>query len=233
MKIPRSACALVCFAAGCSPVNVTGAFGDRALRVGGTAAAWVDATEYVVDASGGTPVLTERGTDAVVLHLLFTEAVFDPRLDLRALPAGDRDAIRSDIERGDRLFIDVRRGDVIRPGDPIALVPADGSLPPEVLPFLDKVAIVFGEPVLDESSAYPDRAPRVGSQLAATFEVSETSPELVGEISLEAKKAEGEGDGFLEGEVTVGFGVELLPERLAECNFAEFDQGIAGACNLN
>lgn len=217
----------------CSPVVVTGAFGDRALRVSGTAAAWVDATEYVVDSGGGAPVLSDRDTDAVVLHLLFTEAVFDPRVDLRSLPAGERDAVRADIERGDQLRVDVRRGDVIRPGDPIELVPTDGSLPPEVLPFIEKVALALGEPVLDESSGYPERAPRIGTKLTAALNVEETSPELIAEVVLEAARADGEGDGFLEGEVTVGFGAALLPERLAECNFAASDQGLASACDLN
>ena len=224
---------LVVLMGGCSPVVVTGGFGERPLRVSGTAAAWVDATEYVLDTAGGTPVLSDRDTDAVVLHLFFTEAVFDPRTDLRSLPAGERDAVRADIERGDQLRVGVRRGDVIRPDDVIQLVPTDGSLPPEVLPFIQAVDITLGEPVISQSSAYPERASRLGTKLAVAFEVTETSPELIGEIIIDAKKADGEGDGFLEGRVTVGFGVELLPERLAECNFAEFDQGLAGACDLN
>lgn len=229
----RVVCAVACFISGCSPVVVTGAFGERALRVSGTAAAWVDATEYVVDSAGGTPVLRDRTTDDVMLHLFFTEAVFDPRTDLRSLPAGERDAVRADIERGDRMLVDVRRGDVVRPGDDIELVPTDGSLPPEVLPFIEKIAITLGEPVIDESTGYPERAPRIATELTAALEVTETSPELVGEVIVSAAKAPGEGDGFLEGEVSVGFDVELLPERLAECNFAELDQGLAGACDLN
>ena len=232
LSVRWCAAAMLCVL-GCSPIVVTGALGDRVLRVSGTAAAWMDATEYVEDSNGGAPVLRDRSTDAVVLHLVFTEAVFDARADLRSLPAGEREAVRADIARGDQLRLDIRRGDVIRPGDRIKSVPSDGSLPPEVLPFVQNVALELGEPVIDASSAYPERAPRVGSRLTATFNVTETSPKLAGEITVVANKAEGEGDGFLEGEVVVAFAVELLPERLAECNFAELDQGVANACDLN
>lgn len=224
--------ALLALASACSEVQVTGTFGERALRVSGTVAAWVDETEYVLDTDGGAPVLKDRDTDAVVMHILFTEAVFDPRVDLRALPAGEAEAIRSDIDRGDRLLLDIRRGNVMRPGDPIELVPTDGSLPPEVLPFIEKVVINLGEPVIDQSTTYPERAPRVGSKLEVVLDVTETSPALVGSVNLQAEKAPGEGDGFLEGEVTVAFGAELLPERLAECNFAQFAQGLVDACDL-
>lgn len=217
---------------GCSEIAVTGAFGDRPLRVSGTVAAWVDETEYVEDTNGGAPVLRDRATDAVVMHLFFTEAVYDPRVDMRALPAGESDAIRADIDRGDRLLIDIRRGNVMRAGDPIELVKSDGSLPPEVLPFIEKVVISLGEPVIDESTSYPERAQRVASALEAKLDVKETSPELIGIVTLTAEKAEDEGDGFLEGEVTVSFGAELLPERLAECNFAQFAAGLVDACDL-
>jgi hypothetical protein len=218
--------------AGCSEVSVTGAFGDRALRVSGTVAAWVDETEYIADTDGGAPVLSDRDTDAVLMHILFSEAVYDPRVDLRTLPAGEAEAIRADIDRGDRLLLDIRRGNVMRPGDPIALVPSDGSLPPEVLPFIEKVSISLGEPVIDESTSYPERAARIGSKLDAALDVAETSPELVGVVTVKAEKDEDEGDGFLEGRVEISFGAELLPERLAECNFAAFAQGLVNACDL-
>lgn len=223
-------CALLCV--GCSEVSVTGAFGDRVLRVSGTVAAWVDETEYVADTDGGAPLLRDRDTDAVLMHILFTEAVYDPRVDLRSLRAGEADAIRADIDRGDRLLLDIRRGNVMRPDDEVALVPSDGSLPPEVLPFIEKVTINLGEPVIDESTSYPDRAERVGSKLDAALDPTETSPELVGVVTIKAEKAEGEGDGFLEGKVEIAFGTELLPERLAECNFASFAQGLVNACDL-
>lgn len=232
MRAPVAVVAVMSLCAGCSDVAVTGAFGDRALRVSGTVAAWVDETEYVADTNGGAPVLTDRDTDAVLMHILFTEAVYDPRVDLRALPAGEADAIRADIDRGDRLLLDIRRGNVMRAGDPIALVPSDGSLPPEVLPFIEKVSISLGEPVIDASTGYPDRAERVGSKLDAGLDVTETSPELVGIVTVKAEKATGEGDGFLEGRVEISFGAELLPERLAECNFAQFAQGLVNACDL-
>jgi hypothetical protein len=228
----RALVAIALLCGGCSEVTVTGAFGERALRVSGTVAAWVDETEYVVDSEGGAPVLSDRDTDAVLMHILFTEAVYDPRVDLRALPAGEADAIRADIDRGDRLLLDIRRGNVMRPGDPVALVPSDGSLPPEVLPFIEKVTINLGEPVIDETTSYPERAERVGSDLDAELQVAETSPELVGVLTVKAEKAEEEGEGFLEGRVEISFGAALLPERLAECNFAAFAQGLVNACDL-
>lgn len=228
-----AASALLLLLAACSEVHVTGAFGDRPLRVSGTVAAWIDETEYVVDSAGGAPVLRDRATDAVLMHLFFTEAVFDPRVDFRALPAGERSSLLDDIERGDRLLVDVRRGNVVRAGDPIELVSTSGELPPEILPFIDKVVVSLGQPVIDEATTYPDRAEQVGGDVDAKLDVAETSPQLVGSLTVAATKAQGQGDGFLEGEVTIDFGTELLPERLAECNFAEFAAGVVNACDLN
>src|SRR5688500_5390895 len=115
--------ALVVLLAGCNAISVTGKLGERTLNIGGTLAAWLDETEYVADTRGGAPVLKERASDAVLLHLIFTEAIYDPRVDFRALPAAERETIFSDIDRGDILFVDIRRGNVIRVGDPIELVP--------------------------------------------------------------------------------------------------------------
>lgn len=218
-------------ASGCSDVGVVGTFGDRELRVAGTAFAWIDATEYIEDPGDGTPVLVDKKNDAVILHLRFTEAVFDPRADLGALPAGERQGILDEIARGDRLSLEVRRGGSLRPGDDVRLVPDDGSLPPEVLPFISSVDVVLGEPVIGESTRYPDQVSRIASTLTADLEVDETSPDIVGALDLSAARKESEGDGFLEGKVTVTFRIALLPERLAECNFARADQGVVDPCS--
>lgn len=227
MKIDQQICAWAFLAAvsGCADTTVVGSFGDRELHVAGTAFGWIDATEYVEDVGGGTPVLADRRVDATVLHLRFTEATFDPRVDLRALPRGERQAILEDIARGDQLAVDVRRGNAIRPGDDVQFAPP-GTLPPEVLPFISAVSVTFGEPVVGPSTKYPDRVPQLGTDLSAELEVDESSPELAGVLRLEAKKASADGDGFLEGSVEVAFHFELLAERLAECNFAPDGQGV-------
>jgi hypothetical protein len=225
-----SAIATLCALGGCGDVSVTGNFDGRELRVSGTAFAWIDETEYVQDSGGGTPVLVDKRSDATILHLRFTEAVFDPRVDLRALPAGERQAILDDIARGDQLLIDVRRGGSLRPGDDVRLIDP-GALPPEVLPFISSVKVILGEPLLSEATRYPDRVQRLGSQLTVDLDVTETSPLLVGRVDLEAERGPAEGDGFLEGTIEVSFSTELIPERLAECNFAPFDQGIVDPCN--
>ncbi len=218
---------------GCSPVVVSGDFGGRALDIGGTAAAWLDETAYVADAGGDTPVLKDRATDAVVLHLMFSQAVFDPRVDLRTLSAADRQAILDDIARGDELLVDVSRGNVIREGDKnITLVKSDGSLPPEVLPFISDVTIHLRSPVISEADRYPDRVAQVASDRTARLVVEQTSPELSATLEIGAKKSDNENKGFLEGNIKVQFTLELLPERLAECNFARGDAGVVDACDL-
>ena len=227
------ALAVGCAGSACTATTVEGTFGKRELHVSGTAFGWLDETEYIADSAGGTPVLSDRPTDAVQLHLIFSEAAFDPRVDMRTLPAGEQERILSDIARGDRLNVDVQRGSVIRPNDDIRLVANDGSLPPEVLPFITNVAVALGDPVLGPTARYPDHVARVGSKRTAKLTVTDTSPDLVGAVKITAKKADGEADGFIEGTVTVHFDIELLPERLAECNFAAADAGIVDPCTLN
>jgi hypothetical protein len=223
--------ALVCGAA-CdgSGVSVSGAFGERPLRVDGTVAAWLDGTTYVLD--GGVPVLKDKNTDDAVLHILFTEAVFDPTTDFAALTAAERTTLETDVARGDRLLLDVRRGGVLRDGDEVDLVPDDGSLPPEVLPFLQRVLVSFGAPAVGPSDPYPEVAPVLGSDVTAQLVVSSASPVLAGEVVIGAERGDADPTGVLTGEVTVAFEVPLSSERLAECNFDADGAGAVDACNL-
>jgi hypothetical protein len=233
MRIASIMC--VVLVAGCGRgAVVTGTFGERQLRVGGTIAAWVDLTEYVFEEGTNTPVLVDRNTDDIVLHLLFTEAVFDPRQDLRALTAGERAALEADIARGDRLLVDVQRGNVLRNGDEIELIESNGTLPPEVLPFISRTLITLGEPVLDRGAKYPDTAPRIASGLDVSLRADETSPNLAGEITIDAEAVDNvDAEGVLEGRVTITFDTELIAERLAECNFQPNGAGVVDACTLS
>jgi hypothetical protein len=225
--------AIAACAAACGNVTVQGTLGGRTLDVGGTAFGWIDATQYVVDNGGGAPVLEKRNADDVLLHLVFTQAQFDPSVDLRTLPTAERTDIENELARGDRLDVDVRRGNVIRPGDDISTVKNDGSLPPEVLPFVDSVDVQLGDEAIVQTDTYPDRAPRVGGDRTVKLHVDDTAPELVGKLTFTAAKAKGETDGFLEGTVTISFAIELLAERLAECNFDPAGAGVVDPCTLD
>src|SRR5262249_33413398 len=158
--------------------------------------------------------------------------VFDPREDLHALPAAEREQVLDSINNGDRLFVDVRRGNVIRAGDKhIEIVKSEeGALPPEVLPFIQKVAIVFGTPVITEHDRYPTRVDQPGSDISANLSVIDVSPDFHAALDITVKKGVDETDGFLTGNLNVSFSIELLSERLAECNFAQGDAGIINAC---
>jgi hypothetical protein len=225
------ALAALAMIAGCGDVTVTGTLGDRALNVGGTAFGWIDGTQFIADAQG-SPVLQTRPTDQTHLRLFFSEAVFDPSVDFRTLPSSERAGILDDIARGDLLHVDIARGNVIRSGDQnIELVPP-GALPPEVLPFIDLADIALGVDEVTASDRYPDRAPRAGSNRTVRLTVSQTSPELVAKLAVSVKNAPAEHDGFSEGDITVSFGISLLPERLAECNFDSGGEGVVDPCTL-
>jgi hypothetical protein len=213
----------------CSDVSVTGSFDGRELHVSGTVLAWLDQTFFQSDPAGGTPILVDRGGNDVVMHLRFSEAVFDPRVDFRTLPSGERETLFADMARGDLLAVEVARGSAVRPGDELGLV-TDGNIP-EVLPYITQVDVKLGEPVLAPDTQYPERVERIASDRTATLDVRSTSPELEATLTVKAKRGEDDGEGYAEGSVTVDFHTELLPERIAECNFAPGDQGVADACN--
>lgn len=213
---------------GCSDVRITGELDGRVLRATGTVAAWIDSTSFE-DQDDGTAKRVNRPSDTTRLHLEFFEPVFDPTVDFGSLPAGERLALADEISRGDRLSVSILRGEAARAGDEIKSLPKEG-LPPEVLPFVDFTRISLADkPSAD--ATYPDEVARPGSDITTVFAVDETTPELVGTLSIEVA-AEADEKKALEGEVLVEFGAELLPERIAECNFDRFGQGAIDACTL-
>jgi hypothetical protein len=213
--------------AGCgNGIRITGTLGDRPLEAAGTAAAWVDATEFV-DGGDGSFALANRPTDATVLHLAFFEAVFDPAADVSQMTVGERAARADAIAAGDRLDVTVQRGEAVRPGDALATL-NDGELPPQVLPFIVGIDVAL---VDNGGVDYPDAIARAGSTRTATLDVSEVTPVFQGVLDIDVAAADGEA-GAAEGNVVVEFAATLLPERLAECNFARDAQGAIDPCTL-
>ncbi|MDP2344692.1 MAG: hypothetical protein Q8O67_27330 [Deltaproteobacteria bacterium] len=212
---------------GCGDVRITGLLGERLLRSTGTVAAWLDSTVYE-DKGDGSLSRVDRITDATELHLEFFEPVFDPTVDFGALPPGERAALADNIARGDQLSIRIRRGEALRPGDDIESLPEQG-LPPQVLPFISLTTIALRERPVDDAS-YPEEVLRPGSAVSTEFAVGETTPTLSGTLTIDVDADVGE-DAALEGKVVVEFSAELLPERIAECNFDRL-QGPIDACTL-
>ena len=102
------------------------------------------------------------------------------------------------------------------------------------MPYLSSVVISFGDVVGEDSTRYPDRTERAGSNVDGKLTVDETSPAFSGTLRLTVKRAEDEDDGFLEGKLDVEFSGELVPERTAECNFARYSgAGVVDACTLH
>ena len=228
MKVVVVAVVVVALTAACGDVRITGTLGDRTLRATGTVAAWLDATSFE-DQGDGSSKRVNRATDATELHLEFFEPVFDPSVDFGALPAGERTALIDEVSRGDQLSIRIRRGEALRPGDNIKSLP-DVGLPPEVLPFIAGTGIALRERVVDDAS-YPDEIARPGTDITTRFAVDQTTPALSGTLTIEVDRADDE-DGALRGELVIEFTAELLPERVAECNFDRFGQGPVDACTL-
>lgn len=234
VRFPAGLClafACACATVGCTRVQVTGELGGEPLQVTGTAVAWLDETAYVQEDDTAAPELVDRSTDDTVLFLRFFEATFDAEADFAALPAGQRQRIADDIAQGDQLLVEIRRGNVLREDDEVKLVNDVGGLPPEILPYLSAVDVRFGAPPLHDSR-YPEHAPRLGSDRKALLEVDTLSPDFSGKLTFEVKEADGEAD-LVTGKVTVFFAVELLPERLAECNFSPGGAGAVDPCTLN
>ena len=211
----------------CVDSQITGSIGDRPLRATGTVAAWVDATSYELTEEGGIE-LEERQSDATLLQLLFFEAAFDPRVDHRTLEPGERAAAEQAQQEGDALVVSIRRGEAIRAGDTITTVET-GALPPEVLPYVDGVELRLREPM--RASGYPEALSQPASLRTVTLRVDETTPNLVGQLVIDIEKGPSDPDGVAEGRLTIHCSTELLPERIAECNFGG-DQGVVDPCTL-
>ncbi len=219
---------VVVVGSGCADARITGTLGDRTVRATGTVAAWLDTTLFV-DQGDGSATREDRSTDASTLHIELFEPAFDAAVDFGALSAGERTALVDEISRGDRISVVVRRGEALRAGDDIASLPSQG-LPPEVLPFVDGIAIALREPAVDGAS-YPEEVARPGSEIEAEFAIDQTTPILSGTLSIDVAAADDEGEA-LEGTLVIEFATELLPERIAECNFDRFGQGAVDACTL-
>jgi hypothetical protein len=218
--------AVVLVAAGCSNVTAIGDVDGEAVQADGTGFAWIDATTYALDADRLR--LTDRPSEDVVLRMVFTEAVFDPTADLRSLSGAERDRVAQDLRDGDRVDARVRRGDQLLPGDTLEFHSGSSALPPEASPFIDDVVVALGRPPVNEVVAYPDEVLPLGRDRRAQLELSQTSPRLVGRLDVQINADDDVEDleDVKAGAFSILFDVELLPERLAECNF---DPAGAGA----
>lgn len=217
MRYPALAPFALLFAAACGTLTSEGEIGGHPVRLDGTAFAWLDETVYEPDR--GAWVLVERTNDDTTLHLRFTSAVFDPAVDLRTLPPAERAAILEEIAQGDFLAIDVRRGGSVRAGDVLTFDNQDPDVP-ETSPYIASALFSLGEPILDEESEYPEMVVRPASGLRVRLELNEVEPRLLGVLQVEVYVPDLEEDlSVAQGDVTVRFDLEPLPERLAECNF--------------
>ncbi len=230
---PFAFCVVVlCLTAiGCGPVRVTGGFDGQPFSVTGSAVAWVDKSQYRFEGGSQTAKLATRSVDDSVLFVQFYEAVFDPSVDLFSLPPADQTRIRDEMQRGDHLLWQVRRGAAVRDGDRLRAVATD-QLPPEVFPYIDVVDVQFGARDVSGNAKYPQFAPRLAGNQKVNITLTQTSPDLVGQVALSAKRTATESDGFVEGKVVVDFTIPLLAERVAECNFDRSRAGVVDACTL-
>lgn len=203
-------------ASGCASLSSEGEVGGQPVLLDGTGAAWIDATKYEVD--GGEFVLRERASDETALHLMFSSASFDPGVDMRTLPMADRLRISDEISRGDSLNLVVLRGDRVAAGDSLRYDSEDID-PPESGPYLAGVSFRLGLPTLDRESEYPDEVKRVATGRTARLDIEEVEERLIGVVDVEVTRADIDDGRGAQGSFTVRFDVELLPERLAECNF--------------
>lgn len=216
MRLVSAAALLV---VGCSNVTAIGEVAGVPVEADGTAFAWIDATAYVFD--DDRFVLTDRPSEEVVLHLVFTEAEFDPSADLRSLSTAERARVEQDLKDGDRVDAFVRRGDQVLAGDTLDFQSGSSTLPPEAQPFLSDVQVALGRPPVGASNAYPDEVLPLGRDRRAQLEFEATSPRLVGrlDVQINADDDVEDLDDVRAGAFSLLFDVELLPERLAECNY--------------
>ncbi len=205
-------------------VTIVGELQGRELRADGTLVAWVDRTVYVEDESGVR--LVRRPVGDTRLHLRFFERVFDPQLALDRLTAGERAALETDLAKGDRLDIVIERGAAVRIGDVVEAASVGNE--PEVLPYIGSLSVHLAEDLRAAqdypASALVARVPRG----QGTLDVKTVSPLLSGMLSFDVETANEESETF-----TVGFRVELLPERVGECNFDSEGAGVVDPCTLN
>lgn len=203
---------------GCGAILSEGSVGDRPVRLDGTGAAWIDETVYEPDEGG--IILRERASDETSLHLLFSSVSFDPGADLRGLPMAERLSLIDAMNRGDLLRLSLRRGDRVGAGDTLLY---DNEQPevPESGPYIANVSLQLGDDPLTKDSEYPDTVGRAASGLRATLTLNQVEPRVLGELDLDVFALDGEAqqEGVAEGKVELRFDVEVLPERLAECNF--------------
>lgn len=211
---------------GCTSLVSEGKVGDREVRLDGTGFAWLDETFYTLD--DGAVTLRTRPSDDTVLNLMFTSAVFDPTVDLRSLSVAERARVEDALRTADQLFVRVRRGDRLLPGD--ELVFTSSADPPDAAPFIASAALRLGTPPLEPGAAYPPVVEGVARGLRVALHVTEVAPRVLGELDVRIRRSASDDDG-VEGDVRVRFDVERVPERIAECNFDAQGAGSAHPCD--
>lgn len=208
-------CLVTASLSGCASLVSDGKVGEREVRLDGTGFAWLDETVYVASNSGAE--LKERDSDDVTLHVVFTSAVFDPTVDLRTLPVAERQRVEDDIARGDVLRLQIRRGDRLVAGDVFEYSTTENVVP-GAAPYLSRVQLVLGSPVLERDAEYPERIEPPARELEVDVELNGVEPRLLGVVDVAVRQGE-DGEGA-EGDITVRFDVDHVSERVAECNFA-------------
>lgn len=199
----------------CASLVSDGKVGEREVRLDGTGFAWLDETVYVASSEGTD--LKERDSDDVTLHFVFTSAVFDPTVDLRTLSVAERQRVEDDIARGDLLRLQIRRGDRLVAGDAFEYSTMETPVP-GAGPYLSRVQLVLGAPVLEKDAEYPERIEAPARELEVDVELNGVEPRLLGVVDVAVRQGE---DGLgAEGDITVRFDVDRVSERVAECNFA-------------
>jgi hypothetical protein len=223
MAIALSGCAR-------SSASVEGAIGDRDVFIGGTVFGWLDDTRYEIDNDALT--LRDRGTDETVLYVTMTGAQFDPAVDFRTLPVERRAQIGDDLASGyDTLSLTIHRGNRVEEGDTLTFDSEDFDIPNDDA-YLSSVSLRLGREPVTTTSTYPDEVDVVASERVVDLDVeAKTDTRLTGTMTLELVKASGDDrDNVVEATLQIRFDAELLPERLAECNFATQGAGVVDPC---
>lgn len=233
LRRPVLALALVVAAsAGCrSSVSSSGTVGDRSVNLGGTAWAWIDSTRY--EADDGAVELQERQTDETVLTMVMSGAVFDPAVDFEELSLDQRFQIADDIDDSDYLSLTIQRGNRVDVGDNLEYDSEDFDIP-DTKPFITGVSFRLGRAALSRSSTYPDEVDVLASGRRVDLEVTTFDEEsrFGGTMTLELFKEDGDDrKNVVESTLDITFDVEILPERLAECNFSPGGGGAADPCD--
>jgi hypothetical protein len=220
----------LCTSCARSSASVEGKIGDRDVFIGGTVFGWLDETRYEVD--DGALALRDRGTDETVLYVTMTGAQFDPAVDFRTLPIERRAQISDDVSSGyDSLSMTIHRGNRLEEGDTLTYDSEDFDIPDNDA-YLSSISLRLGRQALTSASTYPDEVDVIASERVVDLDVeAKTDERLTGTMTFEIVKANGDNrDNVIEATLQIRFDVELLPERLAECNFSNQGAGVVDPC---